>query len=228
MCKALWNHLCVGVVGGFILLSQLVSSFFHTHHKALLFRNTAQRECMVSSKTFRHQLRCPRLGLLLPKKHSRTGHESVVFGVWKYNTNVGMTAVPPETSKAWQCYSCLMWKSGKEGNRSSLHCMTRKGKLRHHKAVRSKRHKHVTPAGTLSRIMAKIFMRENSSSTKTRSQDWCLSFHSLPRRIYIFSPSKIGLASSLLHHPPSSPGKLYLSILSGFISTLYPGSFGVT
>jgi hypothetical protein len=38
--------------------------------------------------------------------------------------------------------------------------------------------------------------------------------------IYIFTPSKIGLASSLLHHPFSPPGKLYASILVGFISTL--------
>jgi hypothetical protein len=45
---------------------------------------------------------------------------------------------------------------------------------------------------------------------------------------YIFSLSRMTFASSLFHHPPSPPGKLNLSMLSGFISTLYPGSFGVT
>lgn len=42
-------------------------------------------------------------------------------------------------------------------------------------------------------------------------------------------PSKIDLAASDLHQLfPSSPGNENASILSGFISTLYPGSNGVT
>ena len=41
-------------------------------------------------------------------------------------------------------------------------------------------------------------------------------------------PSKITFASSDLHHPLVSPGNENKSILSAFISTLYPGSIGVT
>lgn len=45
---------------------------------------------------------------------------------------------------------------------------------------------------------------------------------------HILAPSKIGLASSVLHQlTPSFPGNSYRSILSAFISTEYPASVGV-
>lgn len=69
-----------------------------------------------------------------------------------------------------------------------------------------------------------------------KKEDWMSSIQDARRKKmyskeihnHILAPSKIGLASSVLHQlTPSFPGNSYRSILSAFISTEYPASVGV-